>query len=81
MTSFMDDPLIRQLGNLLSLALLEPTEKLVDAAVARRRTAHVELQEACLVRCFRLVAPQQPEFNDRTKIVISLDLNNRVKPL
>ena len=48
---------LNKFNNLLSIALLEPTEELVDSAVARRRAAHVELQEAGLVRRLRLVAP------------------------
>ena len=34
---------LNKFNNLLSIALLEPTEELVDSAVARWRAAHVEL--------------------------------------
>ena len=34
---------LNKFNNLLSIALLEPAEELVDTTVARRRAAHVEL--------------------------------------
>ena len=43
--------------NSLPLAFLEPAAEFVLAAVAGRSSAHVELQEASLVCCVGLVAP------------------------
>ena len=50
--------------HLLSFALLETPDKLVDPAVARRGTPHVELQEAGVVSGLRLVSPEHPALLD-----------------